>query len=76
VVGHDTITYLEKASPEVLQSMGITVGNLDSTTKKYFRFARYCNLRLVQKIPNQKQIGQKIEDILKDDKIKLGIEQL
>jgi hypothetical protein len=24
----------KKASPEVLQSMGITVGNLDSTTQK------------------------------------------
>jgi hypothetical protein len=45
VVGHsDTIIYLE-ASPEVLQSMGITVGNLDSTTKKYFRFAGISNLR-------------------------------
>jgi hypothetical protein len=53
--------------------MGITVGNLDSTTQKYFRFA-VLQPGLVQKIPNQKQIGKK-EDILKDDKIKLGIEQ-
>jgi non-specific serine/threonine protein kinase len=37
VVGHsDTITYLEKkASPEVLQSMGITVGNLDTTQNTF-----------------------------------------
>jgi non-specific serine/threonine protein kinase len=38
----DTITYLEKkASPEVLQSMGITVGNLDSTTKKILSLCEY-----------------------------------
>jgi hypothetical protein len=33
----DTITYLEKkASPEVLQSMGITVGNLEHYIKNTF----------------------------------------
>jgi hypothetical protein len=65
VVGHaDTITYLEKKQSEVLQSMGITVGNLDSTTQNTFAL-RYFNLRPCSKNTDQKQIGQKIEDILK-----------
>ena len=78
VVGHaDTITYLEKkASPEVLQSMGITVGNLDSTTQKILSLCEVLQPEaLFKKYRTKSKSAKKIEDILKDDKIKLGIEQ-
>ncbi|WP_158980874.1 MULTISPECIES: DEAD/DEAH box helicase [unclassified Flavobacterium] len=78
VVGHtETITYLEKkASPEVLQSMGITIGNLDSTTQKILSLCEVLQPEaLFKKFRTKSKSAKKIEDILKDDKIKLGIDQ-
>ncbi|WP_158729544.1 DEAD/DEAH box helicase [Flavobacterium sp. I-STPA6A] len=78
VVGHtETITYLEKkASPEVLQSMGITIGNLDSTTQKILSLCEVLQPEaLFKKFRTKSKSAKKIDDILKDDKIKLGIDQ-
>jgi hypothetical protein len=53
VVGHsDTIIFRKKSKSEVLQSMGITVGNLDSTTQNTFALRGTATKDLIQKIPD------------------------
>lgn len=78
VVGHrDTITYLEKkASPEVLQSMGITLGNLDAATQKIVSLSEVLQPEaLFKKYRIKNKSAKNIEDLLKDEKLKFGIEQ-
>ena len=78
VVGHtDTITYLEKkASPEVLQSMGIILGNLDAATQKIVSLCEVLQPEaLFKKYRTKSKSAKNIEDLLKDEKLKFGIEQ-
>lgn len=78
VVGHtDTITYLEKkASPEVLKSMGIILGNLDTATQKIVSLCEVLQPEaLFKKYRTKSKSAKTIEDLLKDEKLKLGIEQ-
>lgn len=78
VVGHtDTITYLEKkASPEVLQSMGINLGNLDAATQKIVSLCEGLQPEaLFKKYRTKSKSAKNIEDLLKDEKLKFGIEQ-
>lgn len=78
VVGHtDTITYLEKkASPEVLQSMGINLGNLNAATQKIVSLCEGLQSEaLFKKYRTKSKSAKNIEDLLKDEKLKFGIEQ-
>ena len=78
VVGHtDTITYLEKkASPEVLKSMGIILGNLDAATQKIVSLCEVLQPEaLFKKYRTKSKSAKNIEDLLKDEKLKFGIEQ-
>ena len=78
VVGHaSTITYLDKkASHEVLQSMGITVGDLDAATQKIVSLCAVLQPEaLFKKYRTKSQSAKNIEDLLKDEKLKWGIEQ-
>ncbi len=78
VVGHtDTITYLEKkASPEVLQSMGITLENLNTATQKIVSLCEILQPEaLFKKYRTKSKSSKNIEDLLKDEKLKFGIEQ-
>ena len=78
VVGHaESITYLDKkASPEVLQSMGISIENLDGPTQKILSLCTAIQPEaLFKKFRTKSKSVKKIEDILKDTKLKLGLEQ-
>lgn len=78
VVGHtDTITYLEKkASPDVLQSMGIIIENLDVNTQKLLSICKQLQPEAIfNKYRTKSKSAKKIEDLLKDEKLKWGIEQ-
>jgi SNF2 family DNA or RNA helicase len=78
IVGHsDAITYVDKkASKEVLRSLGVVMENLDTKTK---RVLSICEALKPEAIFTKYSINNRsyksIEDLLKDDKLKLGIEQ-
>ena len=78
IVGHsETITYLDKkASPEVLQSFGVIVENLDTNTKKVLSICEALKPEVIfKKFGKNSKAAKNIEDLLKDSKLKFGIEQ-
>jgi SNF2 family DNA or RNA helicase len=78
IVGHsEAITYLEKkASPEVLQSFGVVFENLDTNTKKVLSLCEVLQPEAVfKKYRTKSKSAKSIDDLLTDEKLKLGIQQ-
>lgn len=78
IVGHPgAITYLDKkASPEVLQSLGVIVENLDTNTKKVLSICESLKPEAVfKKFGKNIKSAKNIEDLLKDGKLEFGIRQ-
>ena len=78
VVDHwEAITYLDKkASPEVLQSFGVIVGNLDSNTRKVLSICEALKPEIIfKKFGKNSKSSKNIEDLLKDSKLEFGIRQ-
>ena len=78
IVGHsEAITYLEKkASPEVLQSFGIILENLDANTKKVLSLCEALKPEVIfKKFSKNSKSSKNIEDLLKDSKLEFGIRQ-
>lgn len=77
VDGEEDITYLDKkASPDVLQSMGIVWGNLDRKTQKTLCICEDLKPEKVfKKFRAKSKLAKNLEDLWKDEKLKFGIEQ-
>jgi len=78
IVGHsEVITYLDKkASPEVLQSFGVIVENLDTNTKKVLSLCEALKPEVIyKKFGKNSKSAKTIEDLLKDSKLEFGIRQ-
>jgi SNF2 family DNA or RNA helicase len=78
VVGHtEAITYLDKkASPQVLQSFGVNVENLDTNTKKVLSICEALKPEVIfKKFSKNSKSAKNIEDLLKDSKLEFGIRQ-
>jgi SNF2 family DNA or RNA helicase len=78
IVGHsEAITYLDKkASPEVLQSFGVIIENLDTNTRKVLSLCEALKPEAIFKKFNKNSKSSKnIEDLLKDSKLEFGIRQ-
>ena len=78
IVGHsEAITYLDKkASPEVLQSFGVIVENLDANTKKVLSICEALKPEAIfKKFSKNSKSSKNIEDLLKDNKLEFGIRQ-
>lgn len=78
LVGHsDTIKYVDKkASKEVLRSFGVVVENLDTKTKRVLSICEALKPEAIfTKFSSTNKSFRSIEDLLKDDKLKFGIEQ-
>ncbi len=78
IVGHSgVITYLDKkASPEVLQSFGVIIENLDVTTKKVLTICEDLKPEKVfKKFSKNIKSAKTIEDLFKDTKLAFGIRQ-
>lgn len=73
----EEIKYLDKkASPEVLQSLGLVFENLDSTTKKALTICEALKPeKLFKKFSKNSKSAKNIEDLFKDSKIAFGINQ-
>jgi SNF2 family DNA or RNA helicase len=78
IVGHsEAITYLDKkASPEVLQSFGVILENLDTNTRKVLSLCEMLKPEaLFKKFNKNSKSSKNIEDLLKDSKLEFGIRQ-
>lgn len=78
IVGHsEAITYLDKkASPEVLQSFGVNVENLDTNTRKVLSLCEALKPEAVfKKFKKNSKSAKTIDDLLKDSKLEFGIRQ-
>jgi SNF2 family DNA or RNA helicase len=78
IVDHsDAITYLDKkASPEVLQSLGVIFENLDTNTKKVLTICEDLKPEKVfKKFSKNSKSAKTIDDLQKDSKIAFGIRQ-
>ena len=78
IVGHsDAITYLDKkASPEVLQSFGVILENLDTNTRKVLSICEALKPEIIfKKFSKNSKSSKNIEDLLKDSKLEFGIRQ-
>jgi superfamily II DNA or RNA helicase len=78
ILGHsETITYLDKkASPEVLQSFGVIIENLDTNTKKVLSLCEALKPEAIfKKFSKNSKSSKNIEGLLKDDKLEFGIQQ-
>jgi superfamily II DNA or RNA helicase len=78
IVGHsEAITYLDKkASPEVLQSFGVIIENLDTNTRKILSLCEALKPEAIFKKFNKNSKSSKnIEDLLKDSKLEFVIRQ-
>jgi SNF2 family DNA or RNA helicase len=78
IVRHsETITYLDKkASPEVLQSFGVIIENLDTNTRKVLSLCEALKPEAIfKKFSKNSKSSKNIEDLLKDDKLEFGIRQ-
>jgi len=73
----ETITYLDKkASPEVLQSFGVIVENLDTNTKKVLSICEALKPEVIfKKFGKNSKSSKNIEDLMKDSKLEFGIRQ-
>jgi SNF2 family DNA or RNA helicase len=78
IVGYsEAITYLDKkASPEVLNSFGVIVENLDANTRKALSICEALKPEAVfKKFNKNSKSAKNIEDLLKDPKLEFGIRQ-
>lgn len=78
IVEHSqAITYLDKkASPEVLQSFGVIIENLDTSTKKVLAICEALKPEIIfKKFSKNSKSSKNIEDLLKDSKLEFGIRQ-
>lgn len=78
IVGHtETITYLDKkASPEVLQSFGVIIENLDTNTRKVLSLCEALKPEVIfKKFGKNSKSAKNIEDLFKDSKLQFGIQQ-
>ncbi|MBF4471925.1 DEAD/DEAH box helicase [Flavobacterium sp. HJJ] len=78
IVDHsDAITYLDKkASPQVLQSFGVIIENLDSNTRKVLSICEALKPEVIfKKFGKNSKSSKNIEDLLKDSKLEFGIRQ-
>jgi hypothetical protein len=78
IVGHsEAITYLDKKpSPEVLQSFGVIIENLDTNTRKVLSLCEALKPEAIfKKFSKNSKSSKNIEDLLKDSKLEFGIRQ-
>ena len=78
IVEHSqAITYLDKkASPEVLQSFGVIIENLDTNTKKVLSICEALKPEIIfKKFSKNSKSSKTMEDLLKDSKLEFGIRQ-
>lgn len=78
IVGHsEAITYLDKkASPEVLQSFGVVIENLDTNTRKVLSICETLKPEAIfKKFSKNSKSSKTIEDLQKDGKLDFGIGQ-
>jgi SNF2 family DNA or RNA helicase len=78
IVGHSqAITYLDKkASPEVLQSFGVIIENLDTNTRKVLSLCEALKPEVIfKKFGKNSKSAKNIEDLFKDSKLQFGIQQ-
>jgi SNF2 family DNA or RNA helicase len=78
IVDHsEAITYLDKkASPEVLQSLGVIVEDLDTNTRKVLMICEVLKPEAIfKKYSKNSKSFKTIEDLFKDSKLEFGIRQ-
>ncbi|CAN1499660.1 HepA Superfamily II DNA/RNA helicases, SNF2 family [Flavobacteriaceae bacterium] len=78
IVGHtEAITYIDKkASPQVLESFGVIVENLDADTKKALSICDALKPEAIFKnFGKNSKSAKTIEDLFKDSKLEFGIRQ-